>query len=727
MVSVQAKNVKGVVRCGEETLAGVIVTDGTHFTTTAADGSYKLKLGKEAAFVYVVSPSGYTVDFSTGTPVFYQSVSKSRKYDFELTRTTDSTDFTLLAISDPQMKTKKHYEKFCGKPLDDLKAMAAQASAEGLAVGVCLGDLGWDSVDLMNPLYKQALSGICIPMYPVIGNHDFNRAKKGRDSRRDYEASFGPVNYAFYLGQDLVIVLKDIIYDTDKKYKEGYTDEELDFVRNLLAFVPEDRHIFIAQHSPLYRWFNGKDIVAGDDMLAILQGRKVDFICGHTHISNHLVYSKDIVEHNPASICGSWWDTVWCNDGTPRGYSVFSRKGGELSWHYHMLDFDDDFQVNIIKPGQSRMHPNSVVANIWDYDDAWSVKWYQDGALMGDMVQVADTDPEYIREINKVFEGKDIPKFKRPRLNVHYFAATPSPYASFVTVEVTSRFGKSWKYDVDLKTCLDVQAHRGGAGLMPEDTEPAMKNAIDLGCNTLELDLQLSSDGQVVVSHDAYFHHRCSTRPDGSEVQKDDPKEYLYNMPYETIARYDVGMKANEIWPDKALVPAVKPLAGDLIDFCESYAIESHKDLPRYNIEIKSSARKGEGADWPEYKEFVDACVPLLESKHLGDRLVVQSFDVRALEYMHEKYPELILSYLTTKKQADFDEFMSLLTFTPDVLSPEYSVVTEEMVRKCHEKGMKIVPWTCDDEQVMKEMIALGCDAVITNYPDRLLKITRGY
>ena len=81
------------------------------------------------------------------------------------------------------------------------------------------------------------------------------------------------------------------------------------------------------------------------------------------------------------------------------------------------------------------------------------------------------------------------------------------------------------------KPFIDVQAHRGGAGLMPENTIPAMKNALDLKVNTLEFDLQLSADGQVVVSHDNYFHPRYATRPDGTLIREEDPKEYLYTMP----------------------------------------------------------------------------------------------------------------------------------------------------------------------------------------------------
>lgn len=272
---------------------------------------------------------------------------------------------------------------------------------------------------------------------------------------------------------------------------------------------------------------------------------------------------------------------------------------------------------------------------------------------------------------------------------------------------------------------VDLQAHRGGAGLMPENTVCAMQNAMDLGVNTLEFDLQLSGDGQVVVSHDNFFDARYATRPDGSLVQPGDPKEFLYTMPYDSIVKYDVGLRPNSVWPDQKKVAAVKPLASDLIDFTESYAAEKGLKPFNYNIEIKSWPGEGEGRDYPEYHEFVDKCVALLESKQLGDRLIVQCFDVRALDYMHETYPELILSYLTDEGQNDYDEFMSLIHFIPQWWSPHHSAINKEIVRRAHADGMKVVPWTVDDPAEIRRMVDCGVDAIISNYPDRLIAICR--
>ena len=445
-----AKKISGTVSCGGEKLAGVVVSDGTSFAVTARNGRYTLDAADSAAFVFVVSPSGYTVDYSSGTPVFYKRLGLAKKYDFELLKTRDGDDYTLLCISDPQCRNKKQFQQFCSEPLQDICAQVEKYSADGLVAGLMLGDIGWDSFKIVNPLYKNVMPQVAAPVYPVIGNHDFDLARKGRDACKPYEDDFGPVNYAFWLGGDLVIVLKNIIYDTAKKYEEGYTDEEFAFVSGLLQFIPTNTHIYVAQHSPVHGWFRKDAIVRGEEMVALLDGRPVDFVSGHTHISNNYQITETIREHNPAAICGAWWFTTWDNDGTPRGYKIFRKRGGSLDWLYHPVDYDDDFQFEIIMPGHSLMNPSALIANVWDYDDSWSVVWYQDGVLKGDMVQMLDVSPTYVRQINEVYEGKSIPGFRRPRWNWHYFTAKPSRNAKEVRVVVTDRFGRSWEKTVEL-------------------------------------------------------------------------------------------------------------------------------------------------------------------------------------------------------------------------------------------------------------------------------------
>ena len=442
---VQARTVSGSVVCGKEKLSGVIVTDGVNFTKTI-DGRFKFEIDDNADFVYIVTPDGYVAPWSSGVPAFYQSASGRKKFNFELQKTLSGDKYSIIAVSDPQTK-EKHVKKFCGKPLEDLCETAG--SLDGVAVGLVLGDICWDELDVM-ATYKKTIVSAGIPFYPVVGNHDHDLNAKGDHATTSkYRKALGPENYAFFLGKDLVIVVDNIIYDTQKIYQEGYAPHVLEWVKNLLTQVPADTRLYIAQHSPLQKWEkNNARIVNAEKMLDIVNGHETIFISGHTHINNNMDYGNNITEQNVAALCGAWWDTKHNTDGTPRGYKVYTMQNDSLSWYYKSVGHKSDFQIEVFEYGQAPKHPESIVVNVWDWDPLWKVEWYQDEEYMGVLEPVIDISPIYTTEIETVFaaRGREVSPFKRPRANWHYFALTPSKDAKAVRVVVTSRFGKSWQF-----------------------------------------------------------------------------------------------------------------------------------------------------------------------------------------------------------------------------------------------------------------------------------------
>lgn len=270
---------------------------------------------------------------------------------------------------------------------------------------------------------------------------------------------------------------------------------------------------------------------------------------------------------------------------------------------------------------------------------------------------------------------------------------------------------------------LDTQAHRGGRGLMPENTIPAMLHAIDLDVTTLELDLQISKDLKVVVSHDPNFNADITTTPEGEYLTKEDAKTRLiYTMPYDSIAKYDVGLKEHPDFPEQKKMEAQKPLLSDLIAASEAYAKEKGK-LMNYNIEIKSKV-KGDSVMHPLVSEFVDLAMTVITDGGIKDRTTIQSFDVRALQYLHEKYPDVTASYLIGKKALDkkekntpkelFDE----LGFVPQIFSVEYTAVTPELIKECHDMGVKVIPWTVNKLEDIQKMKDMDVDGIITDYPN---------
>jgi glycerophosphoryl diester phosphodiesterase len=264
---------------------------------------------------------------------------------------------------------------------------------------------------------------------------------------------------------------------------------------------------------------------------------------------------------------------------------------------------------------------------------------------------------------------------------------------------------------------FDWQAHRGGRGIYPENTIPAMLNAVDLGVMTLEMDAMITKDRQVILSHDPYFNRDITTKPDGTFLREGEEKNLaLYQMNYDEIIRYDVGMKEHPNFKQQKKIKAVKPRLADLIDSVEAYT--GFKKLPArfYNIETKSKAST-DNVYHPEPAEFVELLVQVIKSKHIEPRTIIQSFDVRTLQYLHKKYPSIKTAYLV-QSQDTLQEQIKRLGFTPTIYSPEYHLVNQQLVSDCKNMGMKIIPWTVNDVAKMKELKEWKVDGIITDYPN---------
>lgn len=270
---------------------------------------------------------------------------------------------------------------------------------------------------------------------------------------------------------------------------------------------------------------------------------------------------------------------------------------------------------------------------------------------------------------------------------------------------------------------VDIQAHRGGMALYPENTIVAMLNALDWGVNTLEMDLSISKDKKVIVSHDPVMDHRYVTTPDGKNITKENEKNYkLYSMDYDSIIKYDIGLIGDPRFSQRKKISTHKPLLSDLIDEAEAYAKENNIPLPYYNIEIKSS-KKNDNVYSPYFTEFTDLVMEVILSKKITERINIQCFDTRTLNYLHEKYPQMRLAYLIDVKSDDFEKNMSKLNFVPEIYSPHFSLINKELIKKVHKKGMKILPWTVDSDEDILRMYELKVDGLITNYPDRAIKL----
>ena len=145
----EARVVKGRVTCGRKKLSSVVVTDGRSFTQTSMRGTFTLEISDSAEFVYIVTPSGYTADWSEGSPAFYRKAAGQSYFEFDLKFTGKPADtYNIIAVGDPKPRSKSHFNEFAGVPLDDIRQCVAGMKSPTVAIVV--GDITHDKYYLMD-------------------------------------------------------------------------------------------------------------------------------------------------------------------------------------------------------------------------------------------------------------------------------------------------------------------------------------------------------------------------------------------------------------------------------------------------------------------------------------------------------------------------------------------------------------------------------------------------
>ncbi|WP_336210927.1 glycerophosphodiester phosphodiesterase family protein [Nonomuraea sp. LPB2021202275-12-8] len=301
---------------------------------------------------------------------------------------------------------------------------------------------------------------------------------------------------------------------------------------------------------------------------------------------------------------------------------------------------------------------------------------------------------------------------------------------------------------------LDLQAHRGGLGLVVESTLPAFANALELGVTTLELDVQITEDGQAVVTHDRRISDKkCA---DTAPAFTGDPEfpyvgKYIHTLSLRQIRTMDCGTRTLAEFPGQRAVPgATMATLREVFDLVRRY--RAHKVM--LNVETKVEA--GAPEQTAPREQFVQVTRQEIARAGMRRQVTIQSFDWGALMRMRELEPRLPIVALTNRDflqtgqpgsspwlgGIDIDDFggdplKAIKSFEADAFSPVHGFpqngkitdpgyqpyVTKEMVGQAHSLGIKVIPWTIDDEPTLNKLIDDGVDGIITDYPDRLRKV----
>lgn len=265
------------------------------------------------------------------------------------------------------------------------------------------------------------------------------------------------------------------------------------------------------------------------------------------------------------------------------------------------------------------------------------------------------------------------------------------------------------------KMQFDLQGHRGARGLMPENTIPAFLHALELGVTTLELDVVVSADSEVVVSHEPFISGEICLDREGKFIPEEEAYSHnLYEMTYEQIKTYECGMLPHPRFLQQEKISTIKPR---LIDVFQAVEQSGMGEKVCYNIELKSQ-KHTDGIYHPDPKIFSDLVYNTIDDVIDWKRVTIQSFDLRVLQYFHQAYPHIRLALLIENKQS-VSENLDSLGFAPDIYSPYFELLSQEIVKNLHNQGIEVIPWTVNEHADMRRVRSWGVDGLITDYPDR--------
>ncbi|MBY6414733.1 glycerophosphodiester phosphodiesterase [Rhodococcus sp. BP-252] len=335
-------------------------------------------------------------------------------------------------------------------------------------------------------------------------------------------------------------------------------------------------------------------------------------------------------------------------------------------------------------------------------------------------------------------------------LSAAALTAVSAAHAQALPIDAgSSNSGSSNTGSSEPAPAFDLQAHRGGLGLVSESTIAAFTNALELGVTTLELDTQITEDGVAVVTHD----RRVSDKKclDTVPVFDGDPEfpyvgKYVNTLTLAQVETLDCGSLRLADYPEQRTVPGARmPTLTEVLDVA--------KTSPNVRLNVETKFEAASPTETAPREQFVDIVITTIEQAGMLDRVSIQSFDWGALQLVRAMRPSVPLVALTNGDflqvgqdgaspwlgGLDVDDFggdgvaaaasIGASAYSPVQGNPQNGAVgdpgfelyvTRQMVDDAHARGMRVIPWTVDDPATMNALMDLGVDGIITDYPNRL-------
>lgn len=462
---------------GDVPLGNIGVSNGQKIVSTGADGRFTLSIDADDDIVFVLKPRGWRTPLSKEKlPQFFYihkpNGSPKSKYpgvdptgplpeliEFPLYPQQEPDQFRAILFGDPQPRDQKEVDYISRDVVSELIGTDA-------SFGVTLGDIAYDNLSLFGPL-TQSIALIGIPWYNVIGNHDLNRdAKRDELSDETFERVFGPNYYSFDYGPVHFLVLDDVVWEIPDGGKPGYEGglgaEQMGFIREDLARIPEDQLLVVLMHIPLV------DVEDRHELYRLIEMRPFCMsIAAHKHLHVHRFITAEDGWHGPqphhhvinVTVSGSWWcgspdergiPHTMMADGAPNGYSIISFDGNAYQLQFRAAGRSAKYQMQIHAPdslSQENLPFAAIYANVFNGSERSKVEYSLGDGTWLEMEKVLATDPGYSQMVEReaAVKDKNWREITWPELSTHLWrAALPTslePGSYVIQVKATDMHG----------------------------------------------------------------------------------------------------------------------------------------------------------------------------------------------------------------------------------------------------------------------------------------------
>ncbi len=461
------KNLAGRVTVDGVPRAGVVVSDGINVELTDERGEYQMYTTRQHVFVSV--PEDCEIPVLDGLPRFYKvldfSVDAKIQRDFNLLSAPKKTEWTLMAVADPQIGNDQDISDFSEYILSDFSEFTQPISEN--TYGISLGDIVWNKPELFST-YKTLMGRTPVPSFSVIGNHDHNESvKNDTESDADFRNVLGPTYYSVNIGDYHMAVLDDVLYSGEtgrNDYANTITQEQLDWLEKDLSHVSKDKGLIVALHIPTARWNRPNNLTNTQALYDLIKDfDNIQIISGHAHNQSTVEIAPNMTEYNFAAAMGAYWYPL-CSDGTPRGYGVLKFNGNKLvDVKYKSAGFPDDYQMKLYAPKDAVLCQPSgnvgdpfdqILVNVFAWHPKWTVEIQEDGGSWKTLSNVQAQDPDVRKSL--VYDEDDKKWYIPSNHNGaqiattnHMFLYRPAPDWRSVTVRATDPFGNVYTSTLD--------------------------------------------------------------------------------------------------------------------------------------------------------------------------------------------------------------------------------------------------------------------------------------